>query len=243
MQNSLAQGRHSVNALVSLAPSPLEDSAHSFHVISFQSDQLQSKLKFGVIFDAAGIRQGFCPWSDSLEVESHFSLHSGPCSEEEMHGQAAAMISASQEKLALQSHLLFGEPLKRDSDGNASSRNFPYTNWHNTLHLHNSFFLQGSVDIDTWPFIHCILLPWVRWLPTLVGGREALALRPPLLRTCMWSLNNFVDISYFRCKLRLIISVWSQKSYEGEIAPGWKPSLKSRNNFPMQGMDLLHLGH
>ena len=61
MQNSLAQGRHSVNALVSLAPSPLEDSAHSFHVISFQSDQLQSKLKFGVIFDAAGIRQGFCP--------------------------------------------------------------------------------------------------------------------------------------------------------------------------------------
>lgn len=179
MQNSLAQGRHSVNALVSLAPSPLEDSAHSFHVISFQSDQLQSKLKFGVIFDAAGIRQGFCPWSDSLEVESHFSLHSGPCSEEEMHGQAAAMISASQEKLALQSHLLFGEPLKRASDGNASSRNRPYTNWHNTLHLHNSFFLQGSVDIDTWPFIHCILLPWVRWLPTLVGGREALALRPP----------------------------------------------------------------
>lgn len=61
MQNSLAQGRHSVNVLVSLAPSPPEDSTHSFCVISFQSHQLQSKLKFGVIFGAAGVRQGYSP--------------------------------------------------------------------------------------------------------------------------------------------------------------------------------------
>lgn len=42
-----------------------------------------------------------------------------------MSGQAVVMVSALQEKLALQSHLLLGDPLKRVSNGNAVFKEIP----------------------------------------------------------------------------------------------------------------------
>lgn len=71
------------------------------------------------------MRQIFIPQPNSLGVESNVSLCSGLCSEVEMGGQAVVMVSALQKKLALQSHLLLGDPLKRASNGNAIFKEIP----------------------------------------------------------------------------------------------------------------------
>lgn len=85
--------------------------------------------KLGFIFNGASIGQVFSPQPNSLKAESNFPFRerkrSGVRFEKELHGHAVVMISAPRKKLALQSHLLFGEPLTRPSDGMASPGTTP----------------------------------------------------------------------------------------------------------------------
>lgn len=65
---------------------------------------------------------------------------------------------------------------------------------------------------------------WCICLPTWRGGRKAPG--PGPASALVWSRTTSLDFSYFSLR----ISVWPQISYENEIVPQWKYTLKRRKS-------------